>query len=279
MTMMQRMRSEQRSLMAQRPPAVSERVYRVFAWYGRWYLRRHFHAVRLSGPTPVVGEDQPLLVYCNHPAWWDPMVGIQLAEACFAGRTHHAPIEDAALARYRFFEKLGFFGVTPGTRAGAATFLRVGEAVMRSPGRALWVTAEGHFTDARVRPVSLRRGVAHLAARLERGVVLPLALEYAFWSERLPEALARFGDAIDIAEHAGLSRQAWQVMLEHRLEQTMDALAADAMSRDADRFRTLLSGKAGVSIVYDAWRRLMARARGQTYHGEHLPMETDRERD
>ena len=247
-----------------RVPTVHRRMFDVFAWYGRWYLRRHFHAVRLSGGRPRVAVDQPLIVYCNHPSWWDPMVGILLATQLFRGRHPYAPIDAAMLEQYRFFATLGFFGIQPDSVRGAVTFLRTGEAILQAPDRSLWVTAEGRFTDPRRRPVTLRAGVAHLAARLERGVVLPLALEYAFWTERLPEALCRFGEPIDIARHRGLSPRAWQVMLESQLQQTMDALAADAQTRDPRRFEPLLSGKAGVSLVYDAWRRLRGR-----HHGEH----------
>lgn len=248
-------------------PRVHRRMFDVFAWYGRWYLRRHFHAVRLSGAKPHVPPDAPLLVYCNHPSWWDPMVGILLATRFFPQRHPYAPIDAAMLEKYRFFAKLGFFGIQPDSVRGAVTFLRKGQAILASPRRALWVTAEGRFTDPRQRPVSLRPGVARLARRLDRGVVLPLALEYAFWTERLPEALARFGDPIDLAAHRGLSAPAWQILLESQLQQTMDALAVDAMTRDPRAFDTLLAGGAGVSLVYDAWRRLRGERRLE--HGEH----------
>jgi 1-acyl-sn-glycerol-3-phosphate acyltransferase len=250
-------------------PTVSRPLYRAFSWYGRRYLRRHFHAVRLSGSPPRI-DAQPLLIYLNHPSWWDPMVCILLANTMFPDRTHVAPIDAAALGRYRFFERLGFFGIEPGTSRGAAMFLRMGRAILDSPGHALWVTAEGRFTDPRVRPVSLRPGVAHLAARLSRGVVLPLALEYGYWTERLPEALACFGEPIRVADHAGLDADGWRALLEGQLQHTMDRLADDAVARDPVRCPVLLGGRAGVSPVYDAWRRLTARLRGHRYDGEHL---------
>src|SRR5207253_10605254 len=50
-----------------------------------------------------------------------------------------------------------------------------------------WIAAEGQLTDPRVRPLRLRSGVGHLAARVRQAVLLPLALEYPFWEERTPD--------------------------------------------------------------------------------------------
>ena len=250
-------------------PRRSARVWRVFAWYGRWYLRRHFHGVRMLGAGPALPDDRPAVVYLNHPSWWDPMVGVLAADRLLGTREHFAPIEAAALAKYRFFEKLGFFGIDPTTAAGARTFLRRGGAILSRGGRTLWVTAEGTFTDPRRRPVALRPGVAHLAARLQDAVIVPLAIEYPFWSERLPEALLHFGPVMELADRRRSPRR-WHGLLERQLQHTMDTLAAAALSRDPGRFTTLLDGGAGVSIVYDAWRRLRAAARGERFTPAHL---------
>src|SRR4051794_7196665 len=94
-------------LLSRRSPA----LWSLFRRYAAGYLRRHFHAVRLSRsgrpPSRPVG---PLVIVLNHPSWWDPLVCIALTEL-FPDRTGYAPIEAAALGRYRFFERLGFFGV------------------------------------------------------------------------------------------------------------------------------------------------------------------------
>jgi hypothetical protein len=164
-------------------------------------------------------------------------------------------MEAAALAKYRFFGRLGLFGIEPGTARGARRFLAASQEILARPATALWVTAGGTFADPRLRPVRLRPGLGHLLARMQSGVVLPLALEYPFWEERLPEALARFGEPLRIGA-APRSPDAWTALLESRLEATQDALAADALARDPERFETLVGGAAtGVGGVYDLWRR------------------------
>ena len=178
-------------------PQVFALLVRAFTAYATRYLRRHFHSIRLLRATPpAISPTLPLVVFLNHPSWWDPLVSIFLAFRFFPERTPYAPIEARALSRYRFFTRLGFFGVEPGTARGATTFLRAGQAILAQPNVALWITPEGRFTDPRERPVTLRPGIGHLASRLRTGVFLPLALEYSFWEERYPEALAHFGEPI-----------------------------------------------------------------------------------
>ncbi len=251
-------------------PKVSPALLGAFLRYVEPYVRRHFHALRLAraGVLPRIAPEEPLVVYLNHPSWWDPLVCLILARRLFPERQHFAPIDAGALRRYSFFGKLGFFGVEPGTARGARRFLAVSQAILARPRGTLWITPGGRFGDPRERPVHLASGLGHLAHRMRSGVLLPLALEYPFWEERFPEALARFGESIDLGE-LRLGAEDWTALLADRLGATQDALAADALGRDPARFEALLGGNAGVGGVYDLWRRWKARARGESFRREH----------
>jgi hypothetical protein len=188
------------------------------------------------------------------------------------GRKGYGPIEAAQLERYGFMGRIGVFGIEPGTCRGAFAFLRTGSAILADPDSVLWVTAEGAFADPRVRPVRLRLGTAHLMARLEDVVAIPLALEYPFWSERLPEALCRFGEPMPSDHDASVAN--WQVRLEAGLAATMDALAADAIAREPGRFELVLRGQSGVGGMYDLFRQARAAVRGERFNPEHGGRET-----
>jgi hypothetical protein len=133
----------------------------------------------------------------------------------------------------------------------------------------VWIAAQGAFTDARVRPLRLRPGVGHVAARLSRGIVLPVALEYPFWDERFPEALARFGEPISIESSPHLSAGQWVERIEASLEAAQDALVGDALSRNPCAFETLLVGSVGIGGIYDRWRRFWAWMRNERFQPEH----------
>jgi 1-acyl-sn-glycerol-3-phosphate acyltransferase len=251
-------------------PTRWEWLARGFRKYATRYVRRHFHAVRLSkASAPVPTGDAPLLVVLNHPSWWDPLLCFVLSHQFPEGREHYAAIDAVAVERYKFFTKLGFFGVDTSSLRGAAEFLRTATTVLSVPNRIVWVTAQGRFADVRARPLDLRPGVGHVAARLDYGVILPLAVEYTFWAERTPEALARFGPPIDVAEAPGRSGKDWTRRVDDALTETLDALNAEAMTRDPEQFTTLLDGKVGVGGMYDLWRRARSWARGERFDPSH----------
>jgi 1-acyl-sn-glycerol-3-phosphate acyltransferase len=176
-------------------------------------------------------------------------------------------MERQALGRYRLFERMGIFGIDPGTARGARTFLHIADIGLARPNALLCITAEGAFTDARVRPVRLRPGLAHLARRAPHAVFLPLALEYNFWNESRPEALLRFGPPVDVS--GTLSDV--QARLEQSLAAAMDGLAKESIARDAALFQPLLRGTAGVGGIYDLYRRAGALLRGRWLNASHEP--------
>jgi 1-acyl-sn-glycerol-3-phosphate acyltransferase len=242
----------------------------LFSRYAFRYVRRSFHAVRLAHEGRPLGfADMPVIVYMNHPSWWDPLVCIVLAETLLPDRRHYAPMDATALKHYRFFSRLGFFGVEPGGIAGARAFLNTAGEILRHEESVLWITPQGRFADPRSRPVRFRSGLGHLAQRAERCALLPIALEYPFWEERFPEALARCGVVTYTSETRAFDPAAWSKLLEGRLEDAQDALATDSMNRNQNAFDTLLSGRAGVGGAYDLWRSFKAKLRGEAFRAEH----------
>jgi 1-acyl-sn-glycerol-3-phosphate acyltransferase len=255
-------------------PRFSPRLYAWFMWYVRGYLRRHFHAVRLltgadGSPALPVIAGEPVIIYTNHPGWWDPLLFLLVGGRLAPERMNYGPIDARALGKYRFLERIGFIGIDMGTWRGSARFLRTVRAAGRRTDVFFWITAHGEFTDPRVRPVALRPGVGHAVAAATRGVVVPLAVEYPFWTERFPEALVACGPAIRIADAPPRTAEEWTAVLAGALEATQDRLAAAAIARDPAVFTTLLAGRVGVGPVYDAGRRFSAWLRGRQFDPAH----------
>ncbi|MFM7184581.1 MAG: lysophospholipid acyltransferase family protein [Planctomycetota bacterium] len=255
-------------------PAFSRRLFGWFMWYVRKYLARNFHAVRLLRPEASGGDvpsiaGEPVIFYSNHPGWWDPLVFLLVGQELFPERMIYGPIDAGALGKYRFMERIGFIGIDPSSRAGAARFLRTVRAAGRRSDVIYWITAQGEFTDPRVRPVGLRPGVGHAAAAAAGGgSIVPVAVEYPFWNERCPEAAIAFGDALRLGG-AEQSADDWTARLGRGLEAAQDRLAAAVLSRDPARFTTLLAGSVGVDPIYDAVRRMRALLRGERFDASH----------
>jgi len=236
----------------------------------RRYFTRHMNALRVaSWGVPATPNTGPIIVYSNHPAWWDAAVYILAADHFLPAHESYAPIDAAMLRQYGVFGRIGAFGVDLESPRGAADFLRTSAEILASPNRALWVTAQGRFSDVRERPLGLKPGVARLPELAPDCTVIPLALEYGFWLERGAEAFLAFGKPIRGEDLLGLSRPARLERLEAELATTLDRLSADVQSRESARFRAMLEGRAGVGGIYDGWRRTIAALRGRTFDPSH----------
>lgn len=248
-------------------PHISRFVLRFFRYIVRGYFRRHFTAVRLSRASNLLSlGDERLIIYANHSSWWDPMISVLLGEKLMPGRAHYAPMDAASLERYKVLKQIGIFGVDMNSARGAARFIRGGLAVLKRRG-VLWVTPQGRFADARARPLEFKPGLAALAGKVPNGCTIqPVAIEYVFWNERLPEALLHFGEPLHVD---GQSAAELQPRLEAALLATMEELQAMAIGRCGDRFTVLRRGKVGTGGLYAIGQRLLALMHGRPFQAEH----------
>jgi 1-acyl-sn-glycerol-3-phosphate acyltransferase len=258
-------------------PHISRPVLWFFRRIVRGYFRRNFHAVRISNASHMAAfADSRLILYANHSSWWDPMVLVLLGEKTMPTRQHYAPIDASALERYGIFKRLGMFGVEMKTARGAAGFLRTGHSIL-DEGGVLWVTPQGRFADNRERPLAFKPGLAALAARSKEPVtVLPLAIEYTFWDERLPETLLQFGEPVHVTNQ---SADELQAELEAALLRTMESLRSQALARNPAAFSIVQNGTVGTGGFYEIGQRLKALVGRRSFQPEHtaVPMPAPQE--
>ena len=250
-------------------PHISAGVMKFFIAYCRRRVRRDFHALRiLKSGLPACDRDRPLVVYFNHASWWDPLVCLLLARDFFPGRSAFGPIDSAMLERYGIFKRLGFFGVDP-SLPGTRTFLRITHDLLANPRNSVWLSPQGRFADVRERPLRLQDGLGALAVREPDAAFVPLAIEYPFWTEPRPEILVSFGEPIVPGRERIRTVEEWTGVFTGALETTQTKLASSACRRDPAEWQTANRGKSGVNGIYDAWRWLRARLRGEKFDPEH----------
>lgn len=245
---------------------------RVFAVYADRLVRRSFHTVRLLGtPELATTNGRPLVLYANHPSWWDPLLAMMLWRRFLGDRIPFAPIESTSLERYGFFKWLGFFGVEKSTARGARAFVQTTDALLRRDTTVLLLTPQGRFADVREGAAGLESGLGHLARRHPDCAFVPLAAEYTHWEERQPEALVRFGPPVVPArsDTPHLSAHGWTRRFEHELDTQMSLLRTASVQRDVAAFNVLSRRGGGVTKPYDLWRSLKARASGRTFRSTH----------
>ncbi|SRR6056297_703680 len=273
--------------MAKAAPQATVDLPKISSWFQNGfhrfltpYLKRHFQVIAVDKRDQLralreIDDREGVIVYANHPSWWDPLTAHFLNRKLFPERQFWAPIDAVALRQYEVFKKLGFFGVEADSRSGAATFLKMSHAILEDTDQAgrktgaLWMTPEGRFTDARDHSGELMPGLSHLCHKLDAGVVLPLAMEYVFWDERLPLCLIKLGEPIRIADAPLRSKEDWRRRLISGLRDAQDELADLAMDRRSEPFQNLLVGKSGAGGVYDMLRRTKAIFTGKRFKASH----------
>lgn len=241
-------------------PPISPFVLRFFRRIVRRYFRRHFRAVQVQHAARLGSQRGPLIVMGNHSSWWDPMLLVLLGQLLLPERRHYAPMDAGALEQYPLLRKLGIFPVEMGSTRGAARFLRTSEAILRDDG-VLWLTPQGRFADPREFPLAFKPGLAALAQRVPQATLLPMAIEYTFWDERLPEALVHFGEPASVTEGSTTTQATRE--LETALATAMYALQQAAVARDTRAFTTVFTGARGTGGIYGWIRQWQAFVQGR----------------
>ena len=265
-----------------RLPRRSGWLFNRFARYVQWYLGRHFDAVRLlAGGRDRLASlpaDRPLILYSNHPSWWDPLIATAVAAACLGGRRTYAPIEAAMLEKYKVFGRLGFFGIASDSRRGGAAFLRTGDAVLLEPTQqrdeprnAIWITAEGFFSDPRHRPVVLRPAWPTSPRVGPKRSSCPWRWSTRSGPSGSPRRWWRWARR-SIRERS--TSKAWRPSTHaspRRCRSRWTRWPGPAIAKNPDAFETLIAGRSGIGGVYDWVRLLGAWARGRRFDSRHLP--------
>jgi hypothetical protein len=106
-------------------------------------------------------------------------------------------------------------------------------------------------------------------SRSGRLTCVPVAIEYVYWNERLPEILVNIGEPLEIADGTMEDARTWTNLLSYAMAASLDELAMLAMERDPYAFETILSGSGGIGGVYEIWKRFTCAIAGRPYHHDH----------
>lgn len=252
------------------PARHDARFARVFLWYTRRLLAKKFHAVHVAKgtrdlPAAFDAHAGPVVLVLNHAAWWDPLVALVVGHTLLPRRTGIAPIDADQLARFKFFRKLGLFGIDPDHPGAMPALLDYTLAWCKAqPRPTVAITPQGRFADVR-EPVRIRPGAAALAARLGPAArVLVLTIEYAFWQSQRPEIFLRFAEAAPPASSPPStppSTASWHRAIEATMQRSADELARLVIARDPTPFVPLLEqGGSSINPAYDLYLRLRGRS-------------------
>lgn len=206
------------------PVPVRREIYvRRFLSVSRFLLKRIFHRLDLALQEDLQESPGPLVIYTNHPSFWDPLTCVVAVQSLLPNHKLFGPIDQEALKKHWYFTGLGFFGIKTNSITGYRQFRKISQAILSEVDQScLLLTPEGTFTDPTDRPLRLKRGLAHFVASLPKSPTLyPLAIDYRLGAEAKPTAWLYLGRPFQPGPKC--SADEVQSMLTERLTQTMDA--------------------------------------------------------
>jgi 1-acyl-sn-glycerol-3-phosphate acyltransferase len=210
----------------------------MFGSYLRGITRRSFHAVRLLGDAPDPPRELPLIIVANHGTWWDGFF-IYLVNTHVLHRKLYIMMLEEQLRRYRFFRRLGAFGIEQGYPRSARASLSYSAELLKDASNCLCLFPQGAMHRFHDRPLGFQRGLANvLSMHGGAACILPVAIACEFLGERRPEAffLADRHFRLDGATFPGIE---W---LEGVQEDQMDRLQSMIAGGDKGR---ILVGRSG----------------------------------
>jgi hypothetical protein len=155
------------------------------------------------------------------------------------------------LSKYRFFSRIGAFGIDPGLARKSYESLRYSASVLRDPANALCVFPQGVLRYSGVRPLEFQRGVGHILKLYGAEVnLMPLGIRCEFLIDQRPEAFF-MADRVYRVDRETFQGVAW---LERQEDSLLKRLYQAILA--GDKGQTVVRGREPMNV---RWDNLLAR--------------------
>lgn len=166
----------------------------IFHIYVMRLMKRHFHAFHLFGDVPQPNPNLPLLLIPNHSTWWDGFFVYLLNEEIIK-REIYLMMLDRQLAKYKFFSRIGAFGITPGDRENVNESLNYTVELLQKKNVMITMFPQGILLPWGKRPLNFKKGIESIIQLYNKPInILPLAIRAEYGGEQRSEVFFQFGE-------------------------------------------------------------------------------------
>lgn len=166
----------------------------IFHIYVMRLMQRHFHAFHLFGNFPQLDPDLPLLLIPNHSTWWDGFFVYLLNEEMLKQKAY-LMILDRQLAKYRFFARIGAYGITPGDIKNVRESLKYTVELLQIKNVMINIFHQGILLLWDKRPLNFKKGIEAIIRLYNKPInILPLAIPAEYSGEQRAEVFFQFGE-------------------------------------------------------------------------------------
>lgn len=191
---------------------------RLFETYNRYYLiHRHFHTVGVKGELDprIDADDLPVIYIANHSSWWDGMLVFEAVRRLSVTFEHYMMMQNAQLSVFRFFSRLGAYGIDQQSYTGIKQSLNYTIELLKQ-GKRVWIFPQGEIAALHQDPLLFQTGIGCVLKAVGTACVVPVTMEYRLMYHPKPDASLRIGEPI-IQDWASLHRREIAAYLEETL--------------------------------------------------------------
>jgi 1-acyl-sn-glycerol-3-phosphate acyltransferase len=217
----------------------------IFHIYVMRLMKRQFHAFHLFGNLPQPDPNLPLLLIPNHSTWWDGFFVYLLNEEILKRETYLMML-DRQLAKYKFFARIGAFGITPGNKENVNESLNYTVELLQKRNVMITMFPQGILLPWGKRPLDFKKGIEAIIRSYGKPInILPLAIRAEYGGEQRAEVFFQFGQhfVVDAQSFQGVK---WLEQIESDL---LDALA-ERISKQ-EKGVDLMKGSRSINIKMD----------------------------
>jgi 1-acyl-sn-glycerol-3-phosphate acyltransferase len=174
----------------------------IFHIYVMRLMKRQFHAFHLFGDLPQSDPELPLLLIPNHSTWWDGFF-VYLLNDQILKRDHYLMMLDRQLAKYKFFARIGAFGITPGDKENVNESLNYTVELLQKKNVMITMFPQGILLPWGKRPLNYKKGIESIIQLHNKPInILPLAIRAEYGGEQRSEVFFQFGKILVVDDNS-----------------------------------------------------------------------------
>ena len=248
------------------PPSLTRKTVDPFIkaehsqfWLAIWnftvniLLRRRFYSIRVKNAHhyDLRDKDVACIYYSQHSCWWDGMVAYYLCKYLFNDQINMM-VED--LIKFPLLGKVGAFSIDKKTPKTTLRSMKYCADFLNKEKISLWLFPQGVIMPPNHRPLEFQKGVGFLAQRVKRVNLFPIAIQYVFLRQGLPEVLIDIGKPITV-NGEDVDKDKFTEFLENDFTKVLDNQLKEISNGEIEKYKILYKKWDGVGKHIEKWIR------------------------
>ena len=205
-------------------------------------IKRRFFSLRVKNSEnfELRDKDVACIFYAQHSCWWDGVVGYYLCHYLF-GVPLSMMIED--LIKFPILSKVGAFSISKKTPRETLKTLKYCIDFLNNEKISLWLFPQGIIKPPNHRPLEFQKGLSFIAQKVKHVNLFPIAIQYVFLRQGLPEVLIDVGKPIVV--NGEVDKDNFTEYLENNFTELLDNQLHNISEGNIQDYKIMFKKRAG----------------------------------